>query len=93
MEQAYRQACDGWDVIAVCDGEKVIGAFFAKDRVVHIGIVPEYRGRWVTRGLIREMHKYGDRTTLLPGESSDFVEKIGFHREESGEYVFRWKYR
>lgn len=89
---AYLKACEGWKVIAVCDGECVIGAFFAKNGFVHIGIVPEYRGRWVSRRLIDEMHKYGDKTTLLDGEATDFVKRIGFHKEQ-GIYVFRRKHR
>lgn len=84
MEAVYRNACDGWQVVAVV-ADRVIGALFAKDGVIHLGIVPEWRSRWASRRLIREMLGYGKRTTLLPDEDGprDFISRIGFVQEGS----------
>lgn len=89
MESAYRAACEGWRVIAVV-ADRVIGALFARDGVIHLGIVPEWRGRWASRRLIREMLGYGKATTLLPDEadSQDFIGRIGFVKtEQEGSYA------
>lgn len=79
MESAYRAACEAWQVIAVV-ADRVIGALFARDGVIHLGIVPEWRGRWASRRLIREMLAYGKATTLRPDEDDcrEFIGRIGF---------------
>jgi len=79
MEGAYRRACEGWQVVAIV-ADRVIGALFARAGVIHIGIVPDWRGRWASRRLIREMLGYGTKTTLQPGEDGprEFIRRIGF---------------
>lgn len=85
MEGAYRLACEGWQVIAVV-ADRVIGALFARDGVIHLGIVPEWRGRWASRRLIREMLGYGKTTTLQPDETDcrEFIGRIGFVNAGTG---------
>lgn len=79
-EQAYRTTCDGWKVVAVCSGKEVIGALFSKDGVIHIGIRPEWRGKWASRRIIGQMLSYGKKTDLMPGEDPEFIERIGFSK-------------
>jgi GNAT superfamily N-acetyltransferase len=74
---AYLRACAAWQVVAVVDDGKPVGALFAKDGVIHLGIVPEWRGRWASRRVIRDMLAYGKRTEMAPGESLEFVSRIG----------------
>jgi GNAT superfamily N-acetyltransferase len=88
FEQAYRSACQNWEVVAVCDDNEVAGALLAKDGVIHLGIRPEYRGKWASRRVIKEMLSYGRETTLMPDEDDDFVRRIGFVKE-GGAYVVR----
>lgn len=89
MEAAFRAACKGWQVIAVV-ADRVIGALFARAGVIHLGIVPEWRGRWASRRLIRQMLGYGKTTTLLPDEadSRDFIGRIGFV-QDGGRFEYR----
>jgi ribosomal protein S18 acetylase RimI-like enzyme len=75
-EPAYLKACEGWDVLAVQDDDKTVGALFAKGGIVHIGIVPEYRGRWASRRLIREILKHGTRTEFGPSDDAEFLERF-----------------
>jgi GNAT superfamily N-acetyltransferase len=86
---AYLVACAGWQVVAVCDDDKPIGALYARDGVIHLGIVPEYRGRWASRRVIRQMLQYGEKTTVRDDEPQciEFVTRIGFRKERGG-YVF-----
>ena len=90
MESAYRAMCEGWRVIAVV-ADRVIGALFARDGVIHLGIVPEWRGRWASRRLIREMLAYGRTTTIQDFEPqcAEFVGRIGFVKTEGSAYVVR----
>lgn len=89
MEGAYRAACQSWQVVAVCDGPKVIGALFVRNGVIHLGIIPEYRSKWASKRVIREMLAYGKNTTVLDNEPDciEFVSRIGF-RKEGHRYEF-----
>jgi len=75
-EGAYLRACEGWDVVAVQDDDEVVGALFAKDGVIHLGIVPQYRGRWASRRVIREMLSYGTKTDFGPTDDVRFLERV-----------------
>ena len=82
LEDAYRMACDTWQVIAVVASGAVIGALFARDGVILLGIVPEWRGRWASKRVIREMLRYGRKTTVGDDEAGclSFVRRLGFER-------------
>ena len=86
-EKEYHSAVSDWKPIAVCNEDEVIGALLAKDGVIHIGIIPEWRGKWASKRVIREMLKYGTKTTLMQDESPAFIERIGFRKKE-GWYEF-----
>lgn len=90
-EAQYRALCNEWDVIAVV-ADEVIGALFVKDSAIHLGIVPEWRNKWASKRIIREMLKYGTRTTVGFDEKGpkEFISRIGFvETGKVGEYVFR----
>lgn len=76
MRDAYHRACNGWTVEAVCSGDEVIGALFSKDGVIHLGIVPEWRGRWASRRVIREMLKRGTKTEIGPTDDAGWLSRI-----------------
>ena len=82
-EQFYRDGCKDWLVIAVCDDDKVIGALYARDGVIHLGIVPEYRKQWASKRVIRSMLAYGNRTNVRDGspERIEFANRLGFVRQ------------
>lgn len=79
-EEHYKSVCDNWDLVAVVDGDEVIGALFVRAGVIHLGIKPEWRGRWASRRIIRQMLAYGTKTTVQPWESGclKFISRIGF---------------
>jgi hypothetical protein len=76
--ETYRRIVEEWNPVAVCDDNKVIGVLISKSNTIHLAIIPEYRGRWASRRIIREMLKYG--TTTDDGDHRDFVERLGFKR-------------
>ena len=76
-QDAWERACQGWDVLAVCADDDVIGALLAKDGVIHLGIVPEWRSKWASRRIIRDMMKHGAATKMRAVEpSADFVARV-----------------
>ena len=77
-ERAYRAACKRQRVVAVCSDNEVIGALFERDGTIHIGIRPEWRSKWASRRVIRQMLSYGTKTKLTPEEDPSFIERIGF---------------
>lgn len=89
MRAQYDQACAGWGVVAVCSGQEVIGALFHLKGVIHLGIIPAWRGKWASKRVIREMLSYGKATTIEPWEDAclEFVGRIGFVKE-GAQYVF-----
>ena len=76
QEALYRAGCVNWQTVAVCDGEKVVGALFVKDGVIHLGIVPSYRSRWASRRLIRQMLEHGTRTTFSTDDEEVFLRRV-----------------
>lgn len=74
----YLNLAKEWSPVAVCDDNKVIGVLISKDNVIHLAIIPEYRGRWASRRIIRDMLKYGK--TTVAGPDNSFVERLGFRR-------------
>ena len=82
LEEAYRRACEAWEVVAVVESGAVIGALFVRDGIIHLGIVPEWRGRWASKRVIREMLSYGRKTTVGDDEAGclSFVQRLGFER-------------
>jgi hypothetical protein len=87
-EEAYAKWCEGCDVLAVVADDEVIGAFYAKEGVIHIGIVEKWRRLWASRRLLREMLSYGKLTELMVGDSTAFVERIGRF-----DPAFGWQFR
>lgn len=76
LRDAYLSACAGWAVDAVCCGAEVIGALFHKDGLIHLGIVPAWRGRWASRRVIREMLQRGTKTEILPIDDVGFLNRV-----------------
>lgn len=78
LEVAYRREVARWAAIAVCADNEVIGALLERDGVIHLGIVPAWRGRWASRRVIREMLHHGTRTVYSPelGDDEAFLERV-----------------
>ena len=44
-----------WDVRAFCDGERAVGMLLVQGPELHVAVLPEVRGKWLSRRLIREV--------------------------------------
>jgi len=71
-----------WDIKAIERNGKAIGMAVSKGGECHFCIKPKYQGKWLTKGLIKEVNEKVDCrfTTVniknLPKQR--FVEKMGF---------------
>lgn len=69
-------------VLSFYDGEKPIGAAIFRGAIGHIGILPEYHGRWCTRGVLRAIgHEWGSSPMAIVDERNPkalrFVSRMG----------------
>lgn len=73
-----------WRVDAFCDGERAVGMLMTRDGELHVAVMPEVRGRWLSKRLIREVFApifaaHGRaRTSIADGNARglDFVRRI-----------------
>jgi hypothetical protein len=88
--EAFRAALASWDVKAFCDGERVVGMLMVQGPELHVAVLPEVRGRWLSRRLIREvfsplLKSYGEAKTRVMHDNEtgrDFVRRLGFLGED-----------
>jgi len=50
----------GWDVVALFLGGAVAGAVAGKDRYFHLGVLPEFRGKWASRRRLRQIAEWAN---------------------------------
>ena len=89
-EQDYLTAIEDWDVKALMRDGECIGAVYRKAEELHVSILPKWRKRWATKGLLREL--FGNlpvRTKVTPGHEymNDILLRLGFVQLDSGEFV------
>ena len=80
---------DSFEVEALKDGPITIGMILKKGPELHVAIIPMYRGRWLSKRLIRQViggiiRKYGYVVTSVMNDNvtgQDFVERLGFKRQ------------
>lgn len=82
----YVAVAKDWQLtVLIRDGEP-IGTIFRKDGETHVSILPHWRKRWVTKGLLKEILA-GTRFTRVD-IGHDFMygilERLGFRREDDG---------
>lgn len=78
-----------WDVKAVVKDGEVIGATYFKHGEIHVSILPEWRKRWLTKGLLREILKNATMTRVTPGHEYMFniLKRLGFVDQGMGTFI------
>jgi hypothetical protein len=82
--EVLRGSLNRWKVDAFCQGDKPVGMLMTKGDELHVAVLPEVRGKWLSRRLIKEVFapilaKYGKaRTKVAEGNEvgRDFVQRI-----------------
>lgn len=81
---AWERALSDWDVRAFCDGERPVGMLMTRGAELHVAVLPEVRGRWLSKRLIREtfapiLREHGQAKTKVMADNViglDFVRRI-----------------
>lgn len=73
-----------WDVSAFHDGSRAVGMLMTRGPELHVAVIPEVRGRWLSRRLINEVFapiigKHGRAVTSVASDNArglEFVRRI-----------------
>lgn len=82
----YLDIAASWEVSVIVRDSVPIGAIFKKDGETHVSILPEWRRRWLTKGLLKTI--LADMQTTRVADGHDFMygilERLGFRRSPDG---------
>lgn len=76
-----------WDVKLIERNGQPIGAVFSKDGEVHCSILPEWRRKWLTKGILRELTsdpKFYTRVDDGHDYMYGILERLGMKRRPDG---------
>jgi len=85
----YADALSDWSVRLMTKGESPIGVVYTNGPEFHVSVLPAYRGRWATRGILREIIPQPVAVTRVSGgheHVGGILERLGFERRD-GLYV------
>ena len=85
--EAYKAALEDWTVKTVVRDGEPIGAAYFKAGEVHVSILPEWRKKWATKGVIAQL--FADKGTfsrIAPGHDYmfDIFRRLGFNVYNDG---------
>lgn len=84
--KAYESIASNWQVSVLIRDAEPIGAIFKRDGETHVSILPKWRRRWATKGLLREI--LSDMRYTKVADGHDFMygvlERLGFVRQPDG---------
>lgn len=84
---AYKNGLADWTVKAIVRDETCIGAAYFRNGEVHVSILPEWRKKWATRGLLAQL--FADKnafTKIMPGHEYMYgiFHRLGFVVRDDG---------
>lgn len=82
----YEGIASDWQVSVLIRDTEPIGAIFKRDGETHVSILPKWRRRWATKGLVKEI--LADMRYTKVADGHDFMygvlERLGFRRQPDG---------
>ena len=86
----YRATLQDWRVRALLQDGQVIGAVYSRGDEIHVSVLPDWRKRWATKGVLKQLFA-GARvtTTVVPGHEYmyDILARLGFVQLPDGQFV------
>lgn len=79
----YRTATRGWEIQTITRDTQPIGTVYRKDDEIHVSVVPEWRRKWATRGVLRDLFNRPRVTTRVAAGHDymyDILRRLGFTR-------------
>lgn len=86
----YVALLTGWDVQLIERDDEPIGAAYFKDGEVHVSVLPEWRRRWATKGILKTLFDHDKVfTKVAAGHDHMFgiLERLGFTRTSGNTLV------
>lgn len=86
----YTDVLQTWEVKAIVRNDTCIGAAYFKDGEFHVSILPEWRRRWTTRGVLAELFAHENaHTRVMPGHEYVYgiLDRLGFKARDDGALV------
>ncbi|NQY98624.1 MAG: hypothetical protein HRT82_15840 [Henriciella sp.] len=87
---AYTEALSAWSVRLLADKKEPVGAVYTLGSEFHVSVLPEWRGRWATRGLLKKIIPEPEAVTrVTPGHEhvGGLLERLGFEAQGDGIYT------
>jgi len=87
--EQYADAVKDWTIKGVFRDDKCIGAVYFNGDELHVSVLPEWRRKWATRGLLKALFAKDRITTrVTPGHEymNGILERLGF-TNDNGMYV------
>lgn len=87
--EQYAQALSDWTIRAIQRDGEIIGAVFDKDGEVHVSVLPPWRKKWATKGLLRELFSPPVKTSVAEGHEymCEILVRLGFVEQPDGMFV------
>ena len=83
----YKALIYGWTVRSLVRDGVCIGAVYSKDGEVHVSVVKEMRGKWATRGLLKQIftaENYKTRVTKGHEFMHGILKRMGMVADANG---------
>ncbi len=88
--QDYAEAMNNWQVRTLERDDQPIGAIYQKDDELHVSVLPEWRCKWLTKSLYKELFQTKRVVTkVAPGHDHMYgiLRRIGFRCDADGMLV------
>lgn len=87
--EMYCETLKDWKVQTIVRDGKVIGATFSKDGEIHASVLPQWRKKWATKGLLKTLFEGQDMTKVTPGHEYMYgiLNRLGFDHIGYGIFV------
>jgi len=88
--EEYADALQNWDVKAIVRQDACIGAAYFNNGEVHVSVLPAWRRKWATRGILAELFAHENaHTRIMPGHEYMYgiFDRLGFTVREDGMLV------
>jgi hypothetical protein len=85
----YQAALAAWEVQAIKRDGEVIGAVFTKDGELHVSIRPDWRKKWLTKGVLKMLFSQPVCTRIASGHDymRGILSRLGFKEQPDGMFV------
>jgi len=86
----YVKALENWKVRTIHRNNEPIGAIYQKDDELHVSVLPQWRRKWFTKGVYKDLF-VGKRvvTKITPGDEHmyNFLHRVGFRDAFDGTLI------